>query len=133
MRAWGDPDREAIHTGTFFGDPIGAAAALATLDVIEEGSLPQVAAARGKLLEGKLVDARLPAVMEVRGVGLMLGLQLRPGFDALTASRALLERGFLVLPAGADADVIQLAPPVTITSEQVGAFVAALGDALEER
>jgi 4-aminobutyrate aminotransferase-like enzyme len=43
----------------------------------------------------------------------------------------LLERGYLVLPAGAEADVIQLSPAVTVTDEQLAGFIEALGDSLE--
>ena len=62
---------------------------------------------------------------------MMLGLQLGPKRQALVLVRALLERGYLVLPAGANADVIQLAPPVTISDAQLDGFVSALRGALE--
>lgn len=132
MRAWGDPDREAIHTGTFFGDPIGAAAALATIDLIERDGLIRRAAERGVALASTLRGAALPGVVEVRGAGMMLGLQLRGPLEALRLCRKLLERGYLVLPAGADADVIQLAPAATVTDAQLEGFATALSDALGE-
>ena len=59
----------------------------------------------------------------------MLGVQLEGEARALSITRALLERGYLVLPAGSGADVIQLAPPVTLGDSQVEGFVAALGEA----
>ena len=126
MRAWGDPDREAIHTGTFYGDPLGSAAALACLALIERDELAQRAVDRGKALAAMLRAEQLAAVTEVRQAGMMLGLQLQGSLEALRVSRALLERGYLVLPAGAEADVIQLAPPVTVTDEQLEGFVASL-------
>ena len=64
--------------------------------------------------------------------GMMLGLQLETPMKALTLSRALLERGYLVLPAGTRADVLQLAPPVTVSDAQLGGFVASLQGVLEE-
>jgi acetylornithine/succinyldiaminopimelate/putrescine aminotransferase len=64
---------------------------------------------------------------------MMLGLQLERPMQALTVTRALLERGYLVLPAGAKADVLQLAPPVTVTEAQLAGFVASLRDVLEEQ
>ena len=131
MRAWGDPDREAIHTGTFYGDPLGCAAALATIELIEEHRWIDAAATRGAAFADEIQSARLPGVVEVRQAGLMLGLQLDAEGRALSLTRALLERGYLVLPAGSRADVLQLAPPVTVTDAQLEGFVVALAEALE--
>jgi len=133
MRAWGAPDREAIHTGTFYGDPLGCAAALATIELIEREDLVGKAATRGDAFAAALAAARLPGISEVRHAGMMLGLQLEGPSQALTVTRALLERGYLVLPAGAKADVLQLAPPVTVTEAQLAGFVASLRDVLEEQ
>ena len=133
MRAWGAPDREAIHTGTFYGDPLGCAAALATIELIEREDLVGKAANRGDAFAAALAAARLPGISEVRHAGMMLGLQLERPMQALTVTRALLERGYLVLPAGAKADVLQLAPPVTVTEAQLAGFVASLRDVLEEQ
>jgi 4-aminobutyrate aminotransferase/(S)-3-amino-2-methylpropionate transaminase len=132
MQAWGAPDREAIHTGTFYGDPVGSAAALATIELIERERLVEKAATRGDALAAALCTERLPGVLEVRHAGMMLGLQLATPMRALTLTRTLLERGYLVLPAGAKADVLQLAPPVTVSDAQLEGFVASLRDALGE-
>ncbi|MGB8223062.1 MAG: aspartate aminotransferase family protein [Polyangiales bacterium] len=131
MSAWGDPDREAIHTGTFYGDPLGAAAALATIELIERERLVERAAERGDALAATLRGARLPGVSEIRHAGMMLGLQLEQPLQALTVARRLLERGYLVLPAGATADVVQLAPPVMVSDAQLEGFIASLRDVLE--
>lgn len=131
MEAWGSPDREAIHTGTFYGDPLGAAAALATLDVIEREGYVDASTARGHTVADMLRGADLPSVVSVRQSGMMLGLQLARENQALRVARALLERGYLVLPAGARADVIQLAPPVTIATAQLEGFADALRRTLE--
>lgn len=131
MRAWGDPDREAIHTGTFYGDPLGAAAALATLDVVEKQDLVALSEKRGVTLVNALHGASLRGVSEIRYAGTMVGLQLEQEYRALSATRALLERGYLVLPAGDHADVIQLAPPVTLTDTLFGGFVEALEQVLK--
>jgi 4-aminobutyrate aminotransferase/(S)-3-amino-2-methylpropionate transaminase len=131
MKAWGAPDREAIHTGTFYGDPIGAAAALATLDVVEREGYVDVSRERGRAFADSLRAAELPSVVEVRQAGMMLGLQLSQELQALRVARALLERGYLVLPAGAKADVIQLAPAINIGAAQLDGFVDALDRVLE--
>lgn len=131
MQAWGDPDQEAIHTGTFYGDPLGSAAALATLDVIEGHGWIEAASIVGAGLADTLRSANLPGIGEVRQAGMMLGLQLGRPHQALKLTRALLERGYLVLPAGAQADVLQLAPAVTTSDAQIEGFQAALREALE--
>ena len=133
MQAWGAPDREAIHTGTFYGDPLGSAAALATLELIEREQLVTRAADRGEVFATALSAERLPGVLEVRHAGMMLGLQLERATQALTLTRSLLERGYLVLPAGAKADILQLAPPVTVSENQLAGFIAALRDVLGAR
>jgi len=131
MRAWGDPEREAIHTGTFYGDPLGAAAALATLDVIEKQGLVALSEERGAAFARSLEQASLQGVSEIRHAGTMLGLQLDAELGALRVTRALLERGYLVLPAGEHADVLQLVPPVTLRQSQFDGFVDVLGRVLE--
>ncbi|MEQ1508419.1 MAG: aminotransferase class III-fold pyridoxal phosphate-dependent enzyme, partial [Myxococcota bacterium] len=105
---------EAIHTLTFLGHPIGCAAALAVLDRLERG-LCDAVTDRGRALE-----AALPPL---RGAGLMRAVPVPRG-GALRASRALLQRGFLVLPA--DDASLQLTPPVTLSDAQIAAFAAAL-------
>jgi 4-aminobutyrate aminotransferase/(S)-3-amino-2-methylpropionate transaminase len=132
MRAWGAPGREAIHTGTFYGDPLGSAAALATIELIERERLVERAATRGNTLAAALCAERLPGVLEVRHAGMMFGLQLETPMKGLTLTRALLERGYLVLPAGTQADVLQLAPPVTVSDAQLQGFVSSLRDVLRE-
>ncbi len=131
MRAWGDPEREAIHTGTFYGDPLGAAAALATLDVIEGQGFVALSEERGAAFAQSLERASLRGVSKVRHAGTMLGLQLEAELGALWVTRALLERGYLVLPAGEHADVVQLVPPVNLSQARFDGFLDALGQVLE--
>ncbi len=131
MSAWGNPDQEAIHTGTFYGDPLSAAAALATLDLIEREKWVKAAAERGQAFAETLRNEALPGVEEVRQAGMLLGLELRGEMRALAVTRGLLERGYLALPAGADASVLQLCPAITVTHAQLEGFVVALRDVLE--
>ena len=118
MASWGDPGQVAIHTGTFYGYPLGAAAALASLDVLESERLGDRALALEKRIRQRL------APMPIRGRGLLLGLV--PGQPVLPLVRRLLERGFLALPAGMDAEVIQLLPPLTIDEALLDAFMDTL-------
>ncbi len=131
MRAWGDPEREAIHTATFYGDPLGAAAALATLDVIEGQGFIALSEERGAAFAQSLERASLRGVSKIRHAGTMLGLQLEAELGALWVTRALLERGYLVLPAGEHADVVQLVPPVNLSQARFDGFLDALGQVLE--
>ncbi len=122
MSAWGSPDQQAIHTGTFYGNPLSAAAALATLDVIETEDLVSVCATRGASFAAMLQDAKLRGVRQLRQVGLMLGVELSEPQAALRVSRELLEKGYLVLPAGQSANVIQLLPPVSLSDARFSEF-----------
>lgn len=120
MDAWGASRGESLHTQTFLGHPIGCAAALAVLDTIAADDLPGRARIVGDRLAGRLRAAGFG----VQGQGLMLGVQT--GARSLAAARALLARGFLVLPSGMNAEVLALTPPVCLTDAQADAFVAAL-------
>jgi 4-aminobutyrate aminotransferase/(S)-3-amino-2-methylpropionate transaminase len=133
MRAWGDPDGEAIHTATFFGHPLACASAIAMLDLIASTDMVALVRSRSEqLTEGlaALVDDRITKA--VRGRGLALGLELDSGARTLRWMRLLLERGYLVVPAGADASVLQIAPPLNIDPPLIDAFLGALRTLLRE-
>lgn len=129
MAAWGDPSGEAIHTGTFFGHPLGSAASLATLEVLEAERLDRRAAEVGARFRAKLVERIGRAV---RGEGLLLAVDLGRAGRALAIVRAMLERGYIVLPTGRDASALGLTPPLTIDERLLDGFADALADALEE-
>jgi len=71
---------------------------------------------------------QVPGVVSVRGRGLMLGLELQR--DVMVVTRALLEQGYLALPAGAAADVLQLVPPLNIDEALLEGFCQALTQVL---
>jgi 4-aminobutyrate aminotransferase/(S)-3-amino-2-methylpropionate transaminase len=117
MDAWGASQGEALHTQTFLGNPVGCAMARATLSVLES-VIPQV----------NNTSAWFRALLEdrghqVSGRGLMLGIAMD---NALAVSRALLRRGFIALPAGEQAEVLSITPPLTITDGQLMSFLDAL-------
>jgi 4-aminobutyrate aminotransferase/(S)-3-amino-2-methylpropionate transaminase len=132
MGSWGSPDGEAIHTGTFFGHPIGCEAALATLDVLESEDLAARAHEKGQVLIDKLrtLQPRHDCLRQVRGVGLLAGVELDSGARVLSVVRGLLERGYLALPAGVHTEVVQLCPPLTIDPSLFDGFTDALDEAL---
>jgi 4-aminobutyrate aminotransferase-like enzyme len=131
MAAW-DRSGEAIHTATFLAHPLACAAALATLDVVAEESLPARASTLGASIESRAVRWRaLPGVASVRGRGLLWAVELE---DARAAGRAVqraLERGLLVLTCGAEGRAIQIVPPLTIRREQLTIALDLLEEVLD--
>jgi acetylornithine/succinyldiaminopimelate/putrescine aminotransferase len=104
-----------IHGSSFGGNPLACAAALATLDILEREALPERAAALGARALERLRALRTPLIREVRGRGLLLGIELSR--RAQPYLEALLDRGVLALPAGPN--VIRLLPPLVITEAQL--------------
>lgn len=116
------------HGSTFGGNPVCAAAAVAVLAEIDERGLIDRAAAAGKTLSQAIEQLQHPLVQQVRGAGLLLGVVLRAA-HAKAVEVAAREAGFLVNAAAPD--VLRLAPPLIITDEQIGEFVAALPAVLD--
>ena len=117
MAAWGAHGGATIHTATHFGAPLACAAALATLDALERRT-PAGARAATWASAGCRRFASGPrgrGVREVRGRGLMVGVELEGGAArALAVTRRLLARGWIVLTGGAAGDVLTLTPPLDI-------------------
>jgi len=115
------------HGSTFGGNPLSCAAALAALAAIEEEDLVAQAAEKGEYFMEKLKVIRSPLIREVRGLGLMIGVELKQ--KVAPYLKALQDRRILVLNAGMT--VIRFLPPLVITYEQLDRVVAALDDALK--
>jgi predicted acetylornithine/succinylornithine family transaminase/N-acetyl-ornithine/N-acetyl-lysine deacetylase len=113
-----------IHGSSFGGNPLACAAALATLDILEQESLPERATAFGEYALQRLSKMHSPLIREVRGKGLLLGIDLKRRVQPYL--EALSERGVLALQAGSN--VIRLLPPLVITEEQLDRVL----DAVEE-
>ncbi len=116
-----------LHGSTFGGNPLSAVAAVAALDVLVEEGLPQRAAETGAYLLDALKNIESPLVREVRGLGLMIGIELKQ--KVAPYLQALQQRGVLALSAGMN--VIRLLPPLVITRQQVDRVVEAISDVLE--
>jgi acetylornithine/LysW-gamma-L-lysine aminotransferase len=115
-----------VHGSTFGGNPLACAAALAALTVMEEEDLPGQSAAKGKYLKEKLQEINSPSIREVRGLGLMIGVELKQ--KAAPYLKALQERRILAFNAGLT--VIRLLPPLVITYEQIDHLVDVLAEVL---
>src|SRR5512133_3200899 len=115
-----------LHGSTFGGNPLSCAAAVAALTVIEEENLPQQSAEKGKYLVEKICALNLPIVREVRGLGLMVGIELKQ--KVAPYIKALQEKHIIALNAGLT--TIRLLPPLVITYEQLDKVVVALGEVL---
>lgn len=115
-----------LHGSTFGGNPLACAASLAALEVIEREGLAQQAAEKGAYLLERLRALPSPLVREVRGLGLMVGIELKK--KVAPYLQELEKRGVLALPAGLT--VIRLLPPLVIEYEQLDQVVEALREVL---
>ncbi len=122
------PLQPGIHGTTFGGNPLAAAASLATLEVLAEERLPERAAEMGAYFMERLRAIESPLIREVRGQGLMIGVELKR--KVAPVIQALMAHGVLALPAGMT--VVRFLPPLVITQTQIDAVVTAFEAALEE-
>jgi len=129
---------DAVHVGglggTFGGNPVACAAALAVLDGLTAPEFPERAEHVRELLRRRLdeIAGRQPLVGEVRGLGPMLALELRePTPDAAKATTAAaFDKGLLLLSCGIDGNVLRLLPPLTASDEELERGLDLLEEAL---
>ena len=118
------------HGSTFGGNPLAAAVGLAALNLLESEHLADQAMAQGDYLMRELRRMNHPAVVEVRGKGLLIGVEIDPAVaSARTVCEALIFEG--VLTKDTHHTVVRLAPPLTISKAQIDVAVAALGKVLD--
>jgi acetylornithine/LysW-gamma-L-lysine aminotransferase len=115
-----------VHGSTFGGNPLCAAAAIATLRYITAHDLPARAAALGQRALERLGAIDNIVIKEVRGLGLMIGIDLRK--RSTPYLKALMDRGVMALPAGST--VLRLLPPLVITEEQLDTVCDAVAEVL---
>lgn len=153
QRAYGSMSRFDLHSSTFAGNALGCALGLETLGILRDERLAENAALRGRqLLEG--LRSRLaghPLVRDVRGRGLLVGVELGPTDSGWAgafkrpivrkvsksvfgqwAALKLLERGILCQPASQQWNVLRLEPPLTVGAADVDRVVGAVGEVLDE-
>ena len=127
------------HGGTYGGNVVACAAALATLDVIDDEGLVENARRQGeRLIAGvRRVTAACDSIAEVRGRGLMVGIEfaeretLKPlPEEAKALLGAALERHLLLLSAGTYAQVVRIIPPLNTTDDEIDEAIEIIGEAL---
>jgi len=136
--AWPRSRGEAIHTSTFLGHPVGCAMALAQIGEIRRCKLCERSTELGEFLLSQLQSeiGNRKSEIQVRGLGLMAGVELRlpdgkPASEiAMQAIKKMLHRGFILLPEGEHANVISFTPPLTITKTQLQQTVKTLAEVL---
>jgi 4-aminobutyrate aminotransferase-like enzyme len=120
MDAWPESGGEALHTSTFLGNPMGCAMALEAIRRYREPEVEEMVQHAADQLEfglSKLVG--LNVVKEVRGIGLMMGVQMDSGERVLDLVKAMLRAGVIALPDGPKGDVLALTPPLGISGEEM--------------
>jgi len=117
-----------LHGSTFGGNPLVCAAALAALHVLESEDLPGQARQKGAYLLERLNELRSPLIREVRGLGLMVGVELKSRVAPYLA--AMQDHGVLAFAAGLT--VIRLLPPLVITQAELDTVIEALRLAIVE-
>ena len=117
-----------VHGSTFGGNPLSCAAALAALAAIEEEDLAGQAVEKGAYLMEKLCQIESPLIREVRGMGLMVGIELKQKVTPYL--KALQEKRVIALNAGMT--VLRLLPPLVISYEQIDRLVDALTEVLAD-
>ena len=137
-----DAAHDGAVGGTYVGNPVAQAAALAVLDVIGEEGLIERASAIGDTIRARMLawQERFPAIAEVRGFGAMLAIELvedratkQPAPKLVQAViDAAVERGLLLLKAGVHGNVIRVLTPLVITDAELDEALAVWEDALAD-
>ncbi len=109
---------KGAHGSTYGGNPIACAAALATIDLLEDGLIENAARVGAHLIDGlKQLQRNQALIKEVRGVGLMVGVEFGKADVADAVELACLRRGLLSLRTGDSA--IRISPPLVVSEEQI--------------
>ena len=116
------------HASTFGGNPVAAAAALEVLRQLDDDALSTVTE-KGKYIKEKIQGWNSPAIGDIRGRGLMVGIPLL-GVDHKGVAKACVANGLLILTAGSDA--LRMLPPLTISYEEIDKGLAILKATLGE-
>jgi 4-aminobutyrate aminotransferase-like enzyme len=136
MDAWPESHGEALHTSTFLGHPVGCAMALASLKMHAEQGVAEMVREKGARLVAALGKLSDNGIADVRGEGLMLGVELKKldgspdGDRAVSIIQNALRAGIIMLADSPTANVLSFTPPFTISDEDIDFVVDWLAGAL---
>ncbi len=136
MDAWPESSGEALHTSTFLGNPVGCAMALVALKLHSSPELKKKVAEASQYWRKALEGLISPLISEVRGRGLMLGVELRhpsgaPAGDVVGPILSqMLQRGVVMLADGPDGNVLALTPPFKMEEEEIDYVIDQLQELL---
>ena len=135
MYSWGQSTGDAVHTSTFLGNPLGCAVALAVIKEIQDKKLVDRSKNLGDLFRKELwkLKEKYPIIGDIRGSGLMIGVELveRHEFGSRKSKvvpatdktrnfiAEALRQGVVLLPSGADHNVISITPPLIISEKEI--------------
>ena len=114
------------HATTFGGNPVCAAAGLVVQETLNDEFLAEVTA-KGEYLRQQIEALNLPCFGKTRGMGLMIGIEVKDGYNKSEIANKLIENGLLVLTAGPG---MRLLPPLVITKEEMDKGVAIMKNVL---
>ena len=115
------------HASTFGGNPVCSAAACTVLDILDEQTLGEVQE-KGAYLRGRIDTMEKKSIGKSRGLGLMVGVEVKEGYTNKQLAAKLIDAGLLVLTAG---PALRLLPPLTITKEELDEGLAVMEKTLE--
>ncbi|KIL36988.1 putrescine--2-oxoglutarate aminotransferase [Cohnella kolymensis] len=124
-----------MHTTTFGGNPLACAAAIATIDVLLEENLPERAGEVGRYMLEELRKAAAghdDKIMEIRGIGLMIGIEFHRDEVGYEVSKGMFDEGVLVAGTLINSKTIRIEPPLTISMEEVDQVVRTFLKVLSE-
>lgn len=128
MDCWPASAGEALHTSTFLGNPMGCAMALEAIRHYREPGTERMVGAASQCLAESLSGLEdLGCVREIRGRGLMMGVETDGGGRAIGAVKEMLRAGVIALPDGPEGDVVAFTPPYSVTPEEIRFAVKSLG------
>ncbi|MEB6114121.1 putrescine aminotransferase [Kurthia gibsonii] len=129
-------DNPFMHTTTFGGNPLACAAALATISVLLEDNLPVRAAEVGEYMLKGLREAATEhgdKVLEVRGIGLMIGIEFHTDEIGYEVSKGMFDEGILVAGTLINSKTIRIEPPLTISYEEADQVINTFKKVLSEK
>jgi acetylornithine/succinyldiaminopimelate/putrescine aminotransferase len=117
MDAWPESTGEAIHTSTYLGHPVGCAMALKSLEILERSETIEKVGRTGAYLQAKLESLKWPQIVDVRGRGMMWGIELQENAGPLLGR--LLAKGLLFLADGPEGNVLSFTPPFSMDEQEI--------------